>query len=67
MLCGVVDDDGLQALLEHLFLLLHPEPAATGDLVLHHGAHENFVEQPPKCVPTDSSERRTDGRYKVPS
>ena len=67
MLCGVVDDDGLQALFEHLFLLLHPEPAASGDLVLHHCSHENFVEQPSKRVPSDSSERRTDGRHKVPS
>ena len=66
MLCGVVDDDGLQALFEHLFLLLHPEPAASGDLVLHHCSHENSVEQLSKRIPADSSERRTDGPDKVP-
>ena len=67
MLRGVVDDDCLQALLEHLFLFLHAESAAAGDLVLHHSSHENSVEQLSKRIPADSSERRTDGRYKVPS
>ena len=67
MLRGVFDYDCLQALLERLFLFLHAEPVAAGDLVLHHSSHENSVEQLSKRIPADSSERRTDGRHKVPS
>ena len=66
MLCGVVDDDCLQALLQHLFLFLHAEAATAGYLVLHHRPHEYSVEQLPKRIPADSSERRTDSRHEVP-
>ena len=67
MLRGVVDDDRLQSLLEHLFLFLHSETTTAGDLVLHYCPHENFVEQLPKRISSDPSERRPDGRHKIPS
>ena len=66
VLRGVVDDNRLQALLQRLFLFLYAESAASGDLVLHHGSHEDSVKQLLERVPAYTSERRPNSRYEVP-
>ena len=66
MLRGVFDDDRLQSLLQRLLLFLYAEAVASGDLVLHHGSHENSVEQLLERVPAYTSERGSDSRYEVP-